>query len=163
MDKEFDDQDLDEVEEEEEEDMPLKKREPCEAAQKAAETIEEVTASVTSMSIRLSMKEKYRSWSMDFTFPFMMKTFVHNAHESATIDVILPTVHEDFVHPRIVEGGTQLSVTIAVPEFFPEEERVMVSAENEDLNTNQASSHQKLCRRYESSSMMSMKSLVSPS
>ena len=139
-----------EEEELEEETMPPK-RAPRKAAEKAAETIEAVTESVSSMSIA-PKKGAFRQWSMDFSFPFMIKQFLHNARQSCTIDVFVPTVHEDKVRPRVVNGGNYLAISLVVPEFFPEEERVLVAAGNEDFNTNQAAAHsevvQDIRKRY---------------
>ena len=127
---------------EEEASMPLK-RAPRKAAQKANDVVETVTESIASMAIAQSKKSMAAScmWSMDFVFPFMVKQFLHNARQSCTVDLLVPTIHEDKVRPRVVGGGDFLAVSVCVPDFFPEEERVLVAAGNEDFNTNQAAAH----------------------
>ena len=51
-----------------------------------------------------------------------------------------------------MSGGTVLAFTIAVPEFFPKEERILVPAGNDDVNTNQATAHttvvQDVCKAF---------------
>ena len=111
------------------------------AAKKAAKVIENVTDSLSKMSVGNPNAAPYKPWSMDFTFPYMIKTFLHDSRESCSIDFLIPTVYEERVHPRVVSGGTVLALTVAVPEFFPEEERVLVSAGNDNVNTNQATAH----------------------
>ena len=133
------DEEEEDEEEEEEEDMPPKRIPSRKAAKKAAATISDLTEAVSSMSIGTTRNTK--SWSMEFTFPYMIKTFLHNSRESATVDLLVPTVHEDHIHPRIISGGTALALGVAVPGFFPEEERVLVSAGDDNINTNQASAH----------------------
>ena len=91
------DEDIEEDEvEEEEAAMPLK-RAPRKAAQKANDTIEAVTESIASMAIAQSKKSMAasRMWSMDFVFPFMVKQFLHNARQSCTVDLLVPTIHDD--------------------------------------------------------------------
>ena len=43
--------------------------------------------------------------------------------------------------PRVVSGGDYLAVSACVLDFFREEERMLVTAGNEDFNTNQANVH----------------------
>jgi hypothetical protein len=113
------------------------------AAKKAAKaTVDDVAESMLNMSI--SNKGTYKSWSMDFSFPYMIKTFLYDSRECCLIDLLVPTTHEDHVHPRIVSKGTYLAVGVAVPDFFPEEERVLVAAGNDNVNTNQATAHTKV-------------------
>lgn len=78
---------------------------------------------------------------MDFEFPFMIKTFLHNGWESVSVDLLIPTVFEECIYPCVVMHGTFLAVGIAVPEFFPEEECLLVSSGNNHSNTSQAAAH----------------------
>ena len=74
----------------------------------------------------------------------MIKKFLHDGLESCSVDLILPIIHEDQIHPRVVSNGTYLAIGVAVPEFFWEEERVLVLAGNADVNTNQAVAHSEI-------------------
>ena len=136
LDEAFDDEE--EIAEEEEEAMPPKRA----AAKKAEAKINDVTRSMSTMSV--SRSESFKAWSMDFSFPFMIKKFLHDGRESCSVDLILPPIHEDRIHPRVVSNGTYLAIGVAVPEFFGEEERVLVSAGNADVNTNQAAAHSEI-------------------
>ena len=95
--KEEDDIELDEAfdnkedsidaEEEEEEAMPPKRA----AAKKAEAKIDDVTRSMSAMSV--SRAEPFKEWSMDYSFPFMIKKFLHDGRESCSIKLILPPIH----------------------------------------------------------------------
>lgn len=90
---------------------------------------------------------------MDFHFPFMIKTFLHDGRESCSVDVLVLTAHDDRIHPKVVNDGQYLSIGLAVPEFFPEEEQVMIAlGAGTNVNQAQCTSHskvvQEVCKVY---------------
>ena len=120
---------------------------PQKAAQKAAPTINELTDRVSAMAIERKKPSAYKNWSMDFNFPFMIKTFLHDGRESVTVDLLIPTVYEERVHPRVVSQGTSLAVGVAIPDFFPEEDRVLVAMGHNNINSSQAAAHSEVVQQ----------------
>ena len=70
---------------------------------------------------------------------------MHNDRKGVTVEFLVLTVSEEAVRLSVDSGGLVLSLGLVMPEFFPEEERVLVSnmgIAGFDNNTNQYNAHQ---------------------
>ena len=138
-DEEGSDEEEDNSAEDEDTKMPPKKT-PSKAAAKPKATVESATNSMASMSV-----SGFKPYSMAFQSPYMVRSFLHNDRKGCTVEFLVLTVSEDDIRLSVDPGGLVLSLGIVMPEFFPEEERVLVSnmgVAGFDNNTNQYTAHQ---------------------
>ena len=106
----------------------------------APTTVDSATKSMASMSV-----SGFKPYSMNFVSPFMVKSFLHNDRKGVTVEFLVLTVSEESIRLSVDPGGLVLSLGIIVPDFFPEEERLLVSnmgVAGFDSNTNQYTAHQ---------------------
>ena len=135
-----DNEDSSSAEEDEDTKMPPKqKKTPTKPKPEAPTTVDFATKAMSTMSVA-----GFKSWSMDFEFPYMIKSFMHNNRKGCIVEFLVLTVSEDIVRCSVDPGGLVLSFGLVVPEFFPEEERVLVSnmgVAGFDQNTSQFTAH----------------------
>ena len=96
---------------------PKKEKKP--AAAKGADTDSKLASTMKGMTI-----DTFKRWSMNFTFPFMIKEFIHNNRKCCTVELLVPTVDETSVRPVVSPGLEHLHVSVVVPAFFPEYDRI---------------------------------------
>lgn len=126
-------QDKDESEEEEEGNiMPPKKATPKKAkGQKYAlggdDAVENISHNIRDMQIN-----KVPMFSMDYVLPFMICTYNEKLDQMATVEVLVPMLPKEFFLVDIISGGTKVVISIQVPSFFVDEDRVYVA--NEDVD-----------------------------
>ena len=144
--EEDDFEDTDELlDEEDDVEMPPKKT--AAAAKKAPDTDADTKLSAGVKAMSISKAPKYQPYSMSFSFPFMIKEFIHDNRKSCTVDILVPTVAEDRVRPVVSTDLEYLLVSIVVPEFFPEYQRIEASNFGDDTfhgNTSVATAHHKV-------------------
>ena len=118
-----------------------KKAKAKKAAAPKKEPVDDITDGVNNMAV--SAPPSFELWSMDFACPYMIKQFLFNGRQGCSVDLLVPTVHEDKVRPKVVKG-THLAVNFVVPDFFPEEERMLVANQGNaafNQNTSLATAH----------------------
>ena len=93
------------------------------AADKIAEEVEDLTKKASRMAV--SKKEKFKPFDMSIKCPFMVKSFLHDARETCQVDIWVPTLSLKQI--RFVCTGDTLVMSLTVPAFFGEYERVLVA------------------------------------
>ena len=69
----------------------------------------------------------FKPWSMDFSFPFIIKYFIHNNHKPCSVKMLIPAVSEYSVRSVASPDLKYLLVSVAIPKFFPEYSRIEAS------------------------------------
>mmetsp|Transcript_16964 Transcript_16964/g.37049 ORF Transcript_16964/g.37049 Transcript_16964/m.37049 type:complete len:183 (+) Transcript_16964:1170-1718(+) len=58
------------------------------------------------------------SFSLNFTFPYMMYTYLEDGRNMMTVDFLVPTIPKVYYAVQVEEGGAVLSIGCHVPAFF---------------------------------------------
>jgi hypothetical protein len=113
---------------------PLKKTTPV-------DDVDDLAMSVSKMSVGPTFK----LFTMDVSFPFMVKTFFHNGVKMCTVELFVHT--QDISHFRVAvaKGRKVLKVGMCIPEWFGKEDCIRAAKKTDatiNANTNEVTAHE---------------------
>jgi hypothetical protein len=137
--------------EEEEEVMPSKstpkKKNP---SKKVSTTGGDFSTDMQNLSI--SNKRSSKLFSMEFKLPYIMNTYNEGTDQMIKIDILVPCLPEEYFIPDVGNGGNVFELSIQVPGFFIDEERVIKknsSITGFNQNTHEAQSFKDVCEKID--------------
>lgn len=102
--------------------MPTPKKPAPSKKSKKTETVDDITDSLSGMSVKKSPPRQVTFYSMNWTFPFQLYSVVEGSKEILYADFLCANLPKNFVKmAKVLKGGYQLAFLMAVPKWFFEE------------------------------------------
>jgi hypothetical protein len=113
------------------------------------EDIKSLTASMTGMKV--AVRGSTPMFKMDFTLPYMIHVYKENHDTIVTVDLLVPTYPKDYFIPDVIDNGSTLQLRTRIPEFFPNEGRVLAAhgGDGFNQNTSQAQAFKDCCEEID--------------
>jgi hypothetical protein len=95
----------------------------------SSDTVKDLTSSISRMKV-------FESFSLDYKLPYIITDYKEGLDDMCNVEILVPTLPKDFFVPDVSDGGKELEVSMKVPPFFVNENRVLQTNQGDGFNQN---------------------------